>query len=140
MITAEHIGIGFFVLAGIWGILFVFPKSPIRKWCWSVSNKLSITIEHYSGFPPKGNRRYLTVYKTLRALTPIKVDQILLCIGRKTVIPRDWKSHKVAGDESEYINFDRPEWLPNGNHSAKLIVYTPDGYSKSEIFTLEVRD
>jgi hypothetical protein len=140
MIDSECIGIGCFILASVWGILFVFPKSPIRKWCLSVSNKVSITIENYGGFPPRGNRRYLTVYKTLRVLSPIKVDKIILSIGRKKIIPRDWESYEVTGDESGFINFDRPGWLPNGNHSARLIAYTPDGYSKSKKFTLEVKD
>ena len=140
-ITSEwHIAIGFSVLSLVWGILLVNPKSPIRKWCLSVSNRLSIVIENYGGFPPKGNRQYLTVYKTLRALSPIRIDKILLTIGRNKIIPRDWKSQEVTGDESGYINFDRPEWLPNGNHSARLIAYTPDGYSKSETFRLKVRD
>jgi hypothetical protein len=106
----------------------------------SVSSTLSITVEDYGGFLPKGNRQYLTVYKTLRALSPIEVDKIVLTIDRKRIIPRDWESHKVAGDESEYLNFNRPEWLPNGNHRARLIAYTPYGYSKSEEFTIEVRD
>jgi hypothetical protein len=92
------------------------------------------------GIPPKGNRRYLTVYKTLRVLSPIKVDRIVLSIGRKKIIPHDWESYEVTGDESGYIDFDRPGWLPNGNHSARLIAYTPDGYSKSDKFTLEVKD
>jgi hypothetical protein len=140
IIDSQFIGIGFSILAIVWGILFLFPKSPIRKRCLSVSNKVSITVENYGGFPPKGNRQYLTVYKTLRVLSPIKVDKIILSIGRKKIMPRDWESYEVRGDESGNINFDRPGWLPNGNHSARLIVYTPDGYSKSKKFTLEVKD
>ena len=140
-VTSEHsMAIGFSVLSFIWVVLLINPKSPIRRSCLSVSSTLSITVENYGGFPPKGNRQYLTVYKTLRALSPIEVDKIVLTIDRNRIIPRDWESHKVAGDESEYLNFNRPEWLPNGNHRARLIAYTPYGYSKSEEFTIDVRD
>ena len=135
-----HVGIGLFALGLVWGILFFKPNSPIRKRCWSVSDKLSIAIINYGGFPPKGGRQYLTVYKTLRALSPIRVDKMALLIGKKKIVSYHWKSYEVTGDESDYVNFDRPEWLRNGNHSARLIAYTPHGYSKSEKFRLEVRD
>ena len=138
---SECIGIGCLILAGVWGILFVFNKSPIRKWCWSVSDIISIEIINYAGFPPQGNKKYLTVYNKLRASSPIKVDKVLLSMGRRKIIPLDWKSSKVSGDESEgYISFKRPERLRSGKHSARLIAYTPYGYSKSEVFTIEVRD
>ena len=135
-----YVGIGLLVLAFVWGILFIFPKSPIKKWCWSVSNKLSIAIIYYGGLPPGGNRNYLTVYGELRALSPIKVEKMILSIKRKKIISWDWKPHLVTGDESGYIDFYRPEWLRGGNHSVRLIAYTPHGYSKSEKFTLGVRD
>jgi hypothetical protein len=140
MVDSECIGIGFFVLAIVWGILFVNPKSPIRRWCWSASDKLSIAVMNYGGFPPQGNRRYLTIYATLRALSPIRVDKMLLSIGRKKILHFDWKSHNVNGDESGYVDFNRPEWLRSGNHSARVIAYTPYGYSKSEKFIIAVRD
>ena len=70
----------------------------------------------------------------------MKVDEILLIIARKKIVPLDWKSHEVTADESGYVNFDRPEWLHSGNHSARLIAYTPYGYSKSEKFILTIKD
>jgi hypothetical protein len=136
MFISEYIGIGFFVLAGVLGILFVNPKSPIRSRCWSVGNKLGVTIIR----PATGNRQSLTVYEGLRALSPIRVDKIRLSIGRKKIIADDWESHEVAGDESRYIYFDRPKWLYSGEYSARLIAYTPEGYSKSDKFTLRVKD
>ena len=140
MTSLQCVGIGFFVLAGIWGILFVNPKSPIRSRCWSVSSILGVTIIQRGVYSPKGNRQYLTIYKVLRTLSPIRVDKVSLCIGRKRIISFDWKSHVIEGDEPGYANFNRPEWLLNGNHSARLIVYTSKGYSKSERFALKVRD
>lgn len=63
---------------------------------------------------------------------------MLLSIGGKKIIPFDWKPHDIQGDESGYVNFDTPQWLLNGNHSARLTVYTPYGYSKSQKFTIFV--
>ena len=137
---SKWMGIGCLILVVIWGILFVFPKSPIRKRCWSVSDRLSIEKINYAGFEPKGNKMYLNVYYTLRALSTIKVDKILLSIERKKIIPLDWKSYEVTGEKSGYVNFETPEWLSSGKHSARLIVYTPYGYSKSEKFAVRVRD
>jgi hypothetical protein len=52
IIDSECMGFWFFVISAVvWGILFVFPKSPMRKRCLSVSNKVSIMIENYGGFP-----------------------------------------------------------------------------------------
>lgn len=137
---SKWMGIGCLILVVIWGILFVFPRSPIRKSCWSASDRLSIEKINYAGFEPKGNRKYLSIYITLRALSRIKVEEILLSIERKKMIPLDWKSYEVTGEKSGYVNFKKPEWLISGKHSARLIVYTPYGYSKSEKFTIRVRD
>jgi len=140
MVFSKWMGIGCLILVVLWGILFIFPKSPIRRRCWSVSDRLSIEKINYAGFPPKGNRKYLSVYHTLRALSTIKVEKILLSIGGREIIPLDWESYEVIGDKSGYVNFERLEWLSSGSHSARLIVYTPYGNSKSEIFRVEVRD
>ena len=44
MITVSlQLGIGLFALGCILGFLFVYPKSPVRRQWWSISNKLSIT-------------------------------------------------------------------------------------------------
>ena len=147
--VSESIGMGCFILTVLWGILFVFHKSPVRKWCWSVSDKLSIAIVYYGGHPPGGNRNYLTVYGELRALLPIEVDKVVIIIGikkkkiipwRKKIISWDWRPHVVSGDEGGYVDFKRPEWLSDGNHDARLIACTPYGYSKSEEFAIRVRD
>jgi len=135
-----HVGIWLFTLACVWGMLFLFKKSPIRSRCWSVSNKLGITIRKDGAYSPKGNRQYLTVYTGMRALSPMRVDRISLCVGRRKIPPFSWKQHEVEIDEFGYVNFNTPSWLPKGEHSARLIVYTPEGYSKSEKFTLTVKD
>lgn len=101
-----------------------------------MGNKLGITIIA----PPKGNKQYLTVYGGLRTLSPIKVEKIVLSIKGEKLTSWDWKPHIVTGDEPRYMDFYRPEWLRSGDYSARLIAYTPDGYSKSEKFTLEVKD
>jgi hypothetical protein len=60
-------------------------------------------------------------------------------IGRKQ-LSSDWKPTRVEADESKYVYFAKPDWLNIGEYKARLIAYTPDGFSKSEKFIVKVNE
>ena len=136
----QYIGIAFFVLAFIWAYLFVLPFSPIKRYWWSASDKLVIMTIEEPGYKAKANSEYITVWAELRPRSSIIVDRIDIKIGRKRCTSFDWKSHTVASSEHKFVDFERPDWLCAGEHEAKLIAYTPEGYSKSGKFVVEVTD
>jgi len=134
IIGSSHcIGISILVLTVIWGFSFVNPKSPVRKYWWSVSSKLGIVSLSKVGV----NDRYLTIYVGLRSVSVNQVDKICLKIRRKQLVS-DWQPTRVEADESRYINFTRPDWLHKGEYEANLIAYTPYGFSRSEKFLVRV--
>jgi len=134
-----RIGIGFLVVAGIWFFFFVYPKSPVKRRCWSVSSRLSIIPINYR--PTKNivgiGDKYLTIYVGLRTMSDIQVDKIGLKIGRKSLLS-DWESRVIQADHSQYINFTRPNWLRKGQYKSRLFARTPEGVSKSKKFPVAV--
>jgi hypothetical protein len=130
---SQQLGMALIVVAVIVGFLFVNPKSPVRRKWWSVSGELGVVVISKVGV----SREYLTVHVGLRAVSVIQVDKIVLRIARKQLLS-DWKSARVEADETRYINFTRPNWLHIGDYRACVIAYTPDGFSKSEKFSLIV--
>jgi len=135
-----YVGLAFFVLAFIWTCLFVLPFSPVKRYWWSVPDKLVIMTLQKPGYKAKANSEYITVPAELRPRSSIMVDRIVIKIGRERVTSFDCKSHKVVARELKFLDFERPDWLGVGEHEAQLIAYTPEGYSKSEKFILEVTD
>lgn len=136
--ASQHIGIAILVLTAIWGFLFVNPMSPAKKYWWSVSGKLAIMTLQTLGYKAKVDSEYISVWVELRPQSSIMVDKIVIKIGRERITSSDWKSHEVAEREHKFLDFKRPDWLGVGEHEAKLIAYTPEGYSKSRKFILEV--
>jgi len=135
---SQQLGITLLILGGIFLFLFAYPKSPIRKYWWSVSGKLGVVNIGTMGINTVGvGAEYLTIHVGLRAASVIRVDKIVLKIGRKSLVS-NWESTRVEADETRYINFTRPDWLHVGEYKANLIAYTPDGFSKSERFLIEV--
>jgi len=126
-------GISVWVLTAIWGFLFVYPKSPVRKYWWSVSGKLGVVHIRNVGI----TNRDLTIFVGFRAVSVIQIDKIVLKIGRKQLLS-DWEPRRVKADESCYIKFTRQNWLCAGEYNVRVIAYTPDGFSKSEKFPLTV--
>ena len=137
--VSQCIGTTILALTVIWGFLFVNPKSPVRKYWWSVSDKLVITTSEEPGYKPKINE-YVSIWVELITWSGITVDRVVMKIGRKAITSPDWKSHSVIHQEHKFHDFKRPTWLNAGKHRARLIAYTPEGYSKSREFMIEVRD
>ncbi len=137
---SQWVGIALLSLAVVWGFLFVNPKSPVRKYWWSISDKLVIVNMQYAGQGAKANAKYITVFTELRPRLHIMVDKIAIEIKRKKISSFHWKSHEVAVAEQILVNFERPDWLYAGVYEAKLIAFTPEGRSKSGKFTVEVND
>ena len=131
--ASQWVGIALLSLAVVWGFLFVNPKSPVRKYWWSVSSRLGIVPITNVGV----SDRDLTIHVGLRAVSVIRVDKIGLKIGCKQLLS-DWQTTRVEAGEHRYINFARPDWLYVGEYKASLIAYTPDGFSKSEKFLIKV--
>ena len=132
-----NIGLVLVIIGAIWGFLFVNPRSPVRKYCWSVSGKLGVVLIYNGRHNVGVGDSYLSVYVGLRALSDVQVDKINLRIMRKRLLS-DWKPKVIQGDNSQIINFPRPSWLHRGEYEAYLIAYTPDGFSKSEKFLVKV--
>lgn len=128
-----------FVLAAIWWFLFLNPKSPVKKCWWSIPDKLMFVIPQELGYKPTVNKEIISVWVNITAPSGIMVNKIDLKITQKEGIPSfEWKSHEVIAREHKYLDFKRPSWLSTGEYKAKLIAYTPEGYSKSGEFILEV--
>ena len=131
-------GLAILVLTIIWGFLFVNPISPVKKIWWSASGKLAIMIVQEAGYRAKVNSEYISVWIELVSWSGIMVDRIVLKIGHKRITLSDWKPHEVMAREHKFHDFERPDWLDVGKYEAQLIAYTPEGYSKSRKFRLEV--
>ena len=127
----------FFIAGALVMSLFVNPKSPLRKHCYQIPGKLGVQIVNDGRNNINVSGEYLTIYLGLRAIVDIKVDKVDLKIGHKKPLPSDWKPRVIQGDETRYINFQRPSWLGKGKHQAYLVAYTPEGFSKSNRFIVE---
>jgi hypothetical protein len=136
--TSQYIGIAILALTAIWGFLFVNPKSPVKKYWWSASGKLAITTLQTPGYKATVHNEYISVWVELASWSGIMVDRIILKVGRARMSSFDWKSHEVLAREHKFLDFKRPVWLCVGEYEAELIAYTPEGYSKSRKFILEV--
>ncbi|OGN90712.1 MAG: hypothetical protein A2158_03865 [Chloroflexi bacterium RBG_13_46_14] len=137
--ASQCIGIVILGLTAIWGFLFVYPKSPVKKYWWSALGKLTImTPPQTPGYKSTVNNELISVWVDLTSWSGIMVEKIVIIIGREKTPSFDWTSHEVMGREHKFLDFKRPSWLGTGEYEAKLIAYTPEGYSKSEKFILEV--
>jgi hypothetical protein len=133
-----YVGIPMLVLAAIWGFLFLCPKSPVKKHLWAIPDKLMFTTPQELGYEPKVKTECISVWVDLTSLSGIMVDMIALKIRWRKGIPSfEWNSH-VLNKERKYLDFKRPDYLNAGKYKARLIAYTPEGYSKSREFILEV--
>ena len=135
-----YTGIILLVIAAIWGFLFLCPKSPVKKCWWAISDKLIFMVPQELGYEPTVTMEIISVYVDLTPKSGIMVDRIAIKIGRKRFYSFEWKAHKVVAHEKKFLDFIRPDWLGVGKHKASLIAYTPEGFSKSEKFILEVRN
>lgn len=140
MITvSQQLGIGLILVSFVLLFLFAYPKSPVRKYWWSISSKLMFAIPQELGYEPTVSKENISVWVDLSTHSVMMVNKIELKITQKEGIPSfEWKSHKVGGREHKRLDFKRPDWLGVGKYEAKLIAYTPDGFSKSDKFILDV--
>jgi hypothetical protein len=146
-----EVGIALLILATIWWFLFWNPKSPVKRY-WSLSDKLMFVIpidrvykstvrgEYISelAYKPTVSKEIISVWVDLRSQSSYLVEKIVLKIGRRGIRSFEWSSHEVLAHEHKFLDFKRPGWLRAGEYEAKLIAYTPEGYSKSRKFILEV--
>jgi len=133
-VAFRDIGLGF-IIAGILGLaLVVNPKSPLRKYLVSTT-ELGVIIELNQ--PPQVTNNQIIIPVGLNALSDIRIDKIDLRVGRRK-LTSDWKPKSIQCYEPEIRYFPRPNWLYRGKHEAYLKAYTPDGFSKSKKFTINV--
>lgn len=138
VISQLYVFIGFLIAVIIWACLFALPFSPVKRCWWSAADKLVIMTLQHAGYNPRASSKYISVWVELRPRSSIMVDRIVLKIGREKVTSFDWESHDVSSVEHKFVDFERPDWLHVGEHEAKLIACTPEGYSKSNKFVVEV--
>ena len=137
--TSQYIGIALFVIAAIWWYLFLYSKSPVKKYWWAIPDKIMFLVSEELGYKPTVSKENISVWVDLTSYSGIMVNRIVLKIRQKESIPSfEWNSHKVMTREHKFLNFKRPGWLSVGEYESELIAYTPEGYSKSRKFTLEV--
>ncbi len=132
------VGIVMLILATIWGFLFLCPKSPVKRYWWSIPDKLMFRTPQEPIYKATVSSEIVSVWVDLASPSSIMVDRIVLKIGRKKgILSFEWNPHVIT-TEHKFLDFKRPDWLDVGKHGARLIAYTPDGYSKSGKFVLEV--
>jgi hypothetical protein len=132
------VGIALLTLAAIWCFLFLYSKSPVKKYWWSIPDKLMVVTLQIPGYKAKVNDKNISVWIDLTSSSGIMVDRIDLKIERKRGIPSfEWNPQAIR-KKYKFLDFQRPDWLRAGKYKAKLIAYTPEGYSKSGEFMLEV--
>ena len=135
--TSQLVGIILLSLAGIWGFLFVNPKSPVKKIWWS-TNKLGITLADNSEITADVNEENFTIRVGMVAVPSIYVSKISLKIETKRVWALNWEPMEVKATEAPYITFPKPHHLRKGCYKGCLCAHTPDGFSKSEKFSIKV--
>ena len=136
--VSQQLGIGLVLLSLVLAFLFVYPKSPVRKKWWSVSGKLQIATSEEPGYKAHANSEYISVWVLVTSWSGIIVERIVIEIRGERIPSFDWKSHQLIGRENKFLDFKRPDWFGLGKYKLNLIAYTPDGYSKSREFILEV--
>ena len=129
--TNEWVGIIFFVLATVFGFLFVYPKSPVRRRWWSISDKLSIT-----SLQADVDNKKLRVYIGIRTLSDIRIESIKLKIMGKLLVS-DWEPKSIVGDDTDYGYWGIPDKVPRGKHIVYMVAVTKDGFSKSPRFSID---
>ncbi len=139
MITISlQLGIGLIAIGFIFGFLFVYPKSPVRRQWWSISNKLSITLADNSVIRVNANDENFTIRVGMVAMSSFYVEKISLRIARIRVRALNWEPMGVKGMEAPYIKFPKPHQLGKGCYNASLYAHTPEGFSKSKKFSIRV--
>lgn len=133
-----YVGMAMLMLAIVWGFLFLHPKSPVKKYWWSIPDKLMFTMPQELGYQATVNNEIITAWVDLTSPSGIMVDRIVLKIERKEGIPSfEWNPQTITTKHA-FLDFHRPNWLTVGKYEARLIAYTPQGHSSSGRFTLEV--
>ena len=135
--ASQWVGIALLSLAGVGGVLFVNPKSPVRKIWWS-TNKLGITPADNSVIRVNANDENFTIRVGMVAVPSIYVSKISLKIARIRVWALNWEPMEVKATEAPYIKFTKPHQLGKGSYNASLYAYTPEGFSKSKKFSIRV--
>ena len=113
----------------------MYPKSPVKSKWWSASNRLGITLAD--------DTDTVSIYKDslirvgLVAVPSIQVDKIILKIAGNKPFGSDWESKIIKGNEAPHIRFPELQELDKGNYDARLYAYTPNGFARSEKFTVE---
>ena len=129
---SQQLGIGLLVVACILGLLFVNPKSPIRRRWWSVSGKLAIQVVRNEDIELRVGEGRFTVYIGFVAMPSMQVDKISLKIGRMRLWASDWEPREVAATEAWYVSFVKPPQLSTGTYDSNVFAHTRDGHSKSK--------
>ena len=135
-VISQEVGRGVLIFACVWFILFVNPKSPVRKIWWANTN-LRIAIEGHPTF--NIHKHTLRVEMDIMALSEVDIKQIYLELEGKR-LPSDWDSNSrphwddvrgKAGQDCLELYFDIPDCVSSGSHTVRLIAVTKVGKSKS---------
>ncbi len=103
MVTvSQQVGIGLILVAIVWWFLFIFPKSPVRRYWWSVSSKLGITLADGSEVQVGTTEGSIVFRVGLRAMPSIQVNKIGLRIGQRT-LGSNWEPTEIKADEAPHM-------------------------------------
>lgn len=132
-----QVGLGLIIIGSILLILFICPMSPVRRKWWSISDKMGVVYKKVSQYDIKVHEESFIIFIDLRPTSDIQIDSIILRVGHKS-IQSDWKPKSINDMGVHILNFKRPDWVTSGCYKARVIVYTPIGFSKSKEITINV--
>ena len=134
---SQWLGAVLLALAFVVGLLFVNPKSLVRRRWWSTS-KLGITLADSSVIMVNANNENFTIRVGMVAVPSINVEKISLKIERIRVWALNWEPTEIKAIEARYIKFPKLYQLGKGRYNARLYAHTSEGFSKSNRFSIKV--
>ncbi len=137
-LISQEAGLALLVAAGVWGFLFVNPKSPVKKRLW-VNSNLSIALDGDFDFVASTEGRSGTLRGGIDivSLKGEVVNSIELKLGKER-LKSDWEPIRLALSDCVEVNFFVPDWIPAGRYTCRLIAFSEGGKSKSRKFHVEL--
>ncbi len=145
-LISQEAGLAFLVAVGVYGFLFVNPKSPIRKRFWhnsslNVSPSGNLDFGLYENHTlPKNRIRGSKVLRGSVNIVSLKgeiVDTMVLKL-RKGYLESDWQPRKLDLSDCVGVKFFVPDSIKPGKYVCHIIVSNKNGKAKSEEFEVEI--
>jgi hypothetical protein len=150
MISQWCVGLGAVIFGGIWGFLFLCPKSPIRQKCWynsSLGVKLvsGLNFGTYGDYTKPnrmkdhigGDSKVLRGDVDIVSLKGEIVDSIKLRLGRD-LLESDWEPQELDLKDCLEVKFFVPDYITPGRYKSYIVISNKNGKAKSPPFEAEI--